>query len=296
MGVKRLVDLTVGDLTASPVWRYEGGSSEDALVVAEDRASLSQQDEEILLAATEFVLSDSSRHLGFCFPVDGEGIDYLQPVIVAPAMHVRFWFDGSVTPELLAAQWNALGKEEKEIFPVSFSCRVPVDGRTVGGVIPRVATPASVAPVKRSTRESAGESPVPDARADGTGSRAPSGRARRLRESRAGIPEKRTAPRHRVEMLVEFDLGGSWERGVTGEISRSGMFVRSPRIPSVGPAVNLTVHLPGGRELLLKGRVVPASEDPAQPAGFGVRLTEGSGEYDEFIKRLKRPLDAAGRK
>ena len=283
--MKRLVDLTVGDLTASPIWRYEGGSSEDALVEAEDRASLSQRDEEILLAATDFVLTDSSEHLGFCFPVDGESIDYLQPVIVAPAMHVRFWFDGSVAPEGLAAQWKALGRKEDEIFPVRFSCRVPVDGRKVAGVIPRVATPASVTPVNRGARDSA-EDP-PDVRlADGAGSRVPSGRARRLRESRAGIPDKRTAPRHRVEMLVEFDLGGSWERGVTGEISRSGMFVRSPRIPSVGPAVNLTVHLPGGRELLLKGRVVPTSEDLAQPAGFGVRLTEKPGEYDEFLRRL----------
>jgi len=270
--VKRLVDLTVGDLAASPVWRYEDGSGEDALVVAEDRASLSRRDEEILLAATEFVLPDASQHLGFCFPVDGEGIDYLQPVIVAPAMHVRFWFDGSVTPEFLAAQWNALGKREEE---------------TGAGVIPRGATPASAAPVYRSPRESAGEPPDHARRADGSGSRAPSGRARRLLESRAGIPEKRTAPRHSVEMLVEFDVGDSWERGVTGEISRSGMFVRAQRIPNVGPAVNLTVHLPSGRELLLKGRVVPTSDDLGRPAGFGVRLTEKPDEYDNFLTRLR---------
>ena len=288
MGVKRLVDLTVGDLTASPVWRYEGGSSEDALVVAEDRASLSQRDEEILLAATEFVLADASEHLGFCFPVDGESIDYLQPVIVAPTMHVRFWFDGSVAPEDLVAQWKAIGKKEEAIFPVRFSCRVPVDGRTVSGVISGVATPASAAPVSRSPRDSAGEPPDLPRGAAVSGSRAPSGRARRLLESRAGIPEKRRAPRHRVEMLVEFDVGDSWERGVTGEISRSGMFVRSQRIPSVGPAVNLTVHLPSGRELLLKGRVVPVSDDPTRTAGFGLRLTEKSDEYDSFLTRLRK--------
>ena len=286
--MKRLVELTVQDLTASPVWRYEGGSSEDALVMAEDRASLSQRDEEILLAATEFVLTDSSEHLGFCFPLDGESIDYLQPVIVAPSMHVRFWFDGSVSPEVLAAQWKALGKKEEEIFPVRFSCRVPVDGRTVSGMIPGVATPASTSPVSRSPRESADEPPDLRRGAEGSGARAPSGRARRLAESRVGIPEKRRAPRHRVEMLVEFDVGDSWERGVTGEISRSGMFVRSQRIPNVGPAVNLTVHLPSGRELLLKGRVVPVSDDPARAAGFGLRLTEKPDEYDSFLTRLRK--------
>lgn len=287
MRMKRLADLTIEDLTASPVWRYEGGSGADALVEAEDRASLSQRDEEILLAATEYVLTDSSEHLGFCFPVDGEGLDYLQPVIVAPGMHVRFWFDGAVAPGVLATQWKALGKEETEIFPVRFRCRVPVDGRTVAGVIPRVATPASVATTHRNPQESPGESRSRGA--DGSGSRASSDRTRRLLESRAGIPEKRRAPRHRVEMLVEFELLGSWGRGVTGEISQSGMFVRSSRIPSVGPAVNLTVHLPGGRELLLKGRVVPSSNGggPARPGGFGLRLTEKPDEYDTFLTRLK---------
>jgi hypothetical protein len=286
MRMKRLADLTVEDLTAWPVWRYEGGSSADALVEAEDRTCLSQRDEEILLAATDYVLADSSKHLGFCFPVDGEGLDYLQPVIVAPGMHVRFWFDGAVAPEVLAKQWQALGKEEAKIFPVRFRCRVPVDGQTVAGVIPRVATPASIATARRGSRESAGGL---SRGADGSASRASSSRTRRLLESRAGIPEKRTAPRHRVEMLVEFDLGDSWGRGVTGEISRNGMFVRSPRIPSVGPAVNLTVHLPSGRELLLKGRVVPSSNGggPARPAGFGLRLTEKPDEYDNFLARLK---------
>ena len=76
--------------------------------------------------------------------------------------------------------------------------------------------------------------------------------------------------------------------GVTREISRSGMFVRSARLPNGGPAVNLTVHLPGGREILLKGRVVPDStpDDPARPTGFGLRLTEKPDEYDDFLARL----------
>jgi len=288
MGMKRLADLTIADLTTAPVWRYEGGSGADAAVVAEKRDFLSQLDDEIFLAATEFVLPDSSQHLGFCFPVDDAGLDYLQPVIVTPTAHVQFWFDGSIAPEVLSAQWSALGRREEEIFPVRFRCRVPVDGRTVAGVISHIETPASVSPAYRNAPEFAGELLERPRRADGSRASARPSRVRRLFESRAGIPEKRTAPRHRVEMMVEFDQGGSRVTGVTREISRSGMFVRSARLPNGGPAVNLTVHLPGGREILLKGRVVPdsAPEDPARPTGFGLRLTEKPDEYDDFLSRL----------
>jgi hypothetical protein len=286
--MKRLADLTIADLTTAPVWRYEGGSGSDATVVAEKRDFLSQLDDEIFLAATDFVLPDSSQHLGFCFPVDDAGLDYLQPVIVTPTLHVQFWFDGSIAPEVLSAQWSALGRREEEIFPVRFRCRVPVDGQTVAGVISHIETPASVAPAYRNAPEFAGELLERPGRAGGSRASARPRRVRRLFESRAGIPEKRTAPRHRVEMMVEFDQGGSRVTGVTREISRSGMFVRSARLPNGGPAVNLTVHLPGGREILLKGRVVPdsAPEDPARPTGFGLRLTEKPDEYDDFLSRL----------
>jgi hypothetical protein len=289
MGMKRLADLTIADLTTAPVWRYEGGSGADAAVVAEKRDFLSQLDDEIFLAATEFFLPDSSQHLGFCFPVDDAGIDYLQPVIVTPTAHVRFWFDGSIAPEVLSAQWNALGRREEEVFPVRFRCRVPVDGKTVTGVIPSIESPASTSPVNRNAPEFAGELMDRPRGADGSRASARPSRVRRLIESRAGISEKRTAPRHRVEMMVEFDEGGSRVKGVTGEISRSGMFVRSARLPVGGPAVNLTLHLPGGRELLLKGRVVAnsAPEDPGRASGFGLRLTEKPDEYDDFLSRLK---------
>src|SRR5215472_3700315 len=126
--VKRLVYLTVEDLEASPVWRYEGGSGPHATVAPTKRVSLSQSDDEIFLAATEFQLTDSSRHFGFCFPADDSGIDYLQPVIIRPAGHVNFWFDGPAEPGHLSRQWKSLGKEPSEIFPVAYRCLVPVDG------------------------------------------------------------------------------------------------------------------------------------------------------------------------
>jgi len=88
--MKRLFDLTVEDLTATPVWRYEGGDGAGAVVAPESRDSLTQADEEIYLACTEFQLADSSRYLGLCFPVDAASLEHLQPVIMTPAGHVRF--------------------------------------------------------------------------------------------------------------------------------------------------------------------------------------------------------------
>ena len=145
--MKRLADLAVEDLTSAPVWRYEGESGGDAVVSAEQRDSLSQAEDEVFLAATHFFLPDSSQYAGFCFPVDAGGVDYLQPVIITPSGHVRFWFDGVAAREVLEAQWNALGKREEEVFPVRFQCRVPVDGRTVAGVISGVETSADITPV-----------------------------------------------------------------------------------------------------------------------------------------------------
>src|SRR5262249_48308987 len=183
--MKRLFDLTVEDLAASPVWRYEGGSGVEAIVEAETRDSLTRADEEIYLAATEFVLPDSSAREGFCFPVDDEGIEYLQPVIVTPAGHVRFWFDGAVEPEVLAGQWSALGKREDEVFPLAYRCRVPVDGRTGAGTLQGVQTPAGAKPISTPPRGGNGSkaagAPSPAKRTD---------RVRNLFQSSSGGTEK----------------------------------------------------------------------------------------------------------
>jgi hypothetical protein len=291
--MKRLADLTVEDLTSAPVWRYEGGDGADAVVVAHSRDGLSQMDDEIFLAATDFTLPDSTRHLGFCFPVDDAGLDYLQPAIVTPGGHVQFWFDGTVEAEVLSAQWAALGKRAEEIFPVQFCCRVPVDGREVTGVIPGIETSADIFParpadlVADSGPEETDEASYESRRPDGAVLSARPSRVRRLFPNRDGVIVTRIAPRRRVEMLVEFDQGGARGTGVTGDVSRNGMFVRSARPPNGGPAVSLTVHLPGGREILMAGRVVrsAAASDPQSP-GFALALTDKPVEYDEFFSWL----------
>ena len=285
--VKRLDDLNVEDLKASPVWRYEGGSGAHATVAPTKRLSLSQNDDEIFLAATEFELFDSSRHFGFCFPADDSGIDYLQPVILSPSCHVNFWFDGPAAPEVLSNQWKALGKEPREIFPVAYRCLVPVDGRTVNGRIERVG----------SSRDLTSGSPTPmileETLATGGGPRGaaciPTARPVQARRDTGPI-EKRTARRREAEMKVEFTQDALHGTGITGNVSPRGMFVRSTRIPAAGPMLRLKVNLPEGRTLVLTGRVVRGStaiSSAEASSGFGLRLAEDSPEYEDLVTRLR---------
>jgi hypothetical protein len=114
---------------------------------------------------------------------------------------------------------------------------------------------------------------------------------RTLFETQTGGPEKRLLPRRRAEMLVEFREGDSLGAGVTSNLSRRGMFIRSADLPRFGPALSLTMHLPGGRTVLLKGRVVREGSPPGapRPAGFGFELTERADEYEAFLARLLDP-------
>ena len=271
--MKRLSELTVQDLTTSPVWRYEGGNGSDALAAPTRRHSLSQSDDEIFLAATDFELFDSTKHFGFCFPADDSGIDYLQPVILSGSRPVSFWFEKPAAPQTLEEQWKALGKNENEIFPVGFQCLVPVDGRTIRGRISGVEFSSEVSP------PAAGPPP------GGEKPRVPGARPVTARH-RGGIAERRTARRRKAGMNVEFAAGALYGTGIVENVSRRGMFVRSMPIPETGPALRLTVHLSGGRKLVLVGRVVRKSRSAPPSAsahGFGLRLAEEWPDYEDFF-------------
>ncbi len=293
--MKHLADLTAEDLVASPVWRYEGGSGAEALVVPAKRKSLSQMDDEIFLAATDFELFNSNRHFGFCFPADDSSIDYLQPVIISGSGHVNFWFEAPVAPQVLESQWSALGKEPDDIFPVAFRCLVPVDGRTVSGRIAGV----EVSQPLRSEAPAIGVSIDPgppeqmDAKARSLRSadRILTARPVEARRRGAGTTDMRTARRREAEWTVEFSQGPLHGTGVIGDVSPRGMFVRSAQIPGTGPMVRMTVNLPEGRKLVLTGRVVRSAESispSATPPGFGLRLADDWPDYEELLARLRK--------
>lgn len=90
--------------------------------------------------------------------------------------------------------------------------------------------------------------------------------------------QTRTAPRHALELNLRFDRDGSVRRGVTENVSATGMYVRAAHVPSAGEIITLTT-VPIGRAIRAEivgevrwGRGAPSLDFP-EP-GFGIRFSE----------------------
>jgi hypothetical protein len=103
--------------------------------------------------------------------------------------------------------------------------------------------------------------------------------------------QKRAFERKKRRFLVEFNLEGTPCSGFTNDISPNGIFVRSNRLPDPGVAVSLSLHLPGGKHVVLRGKVVrsfrvPASLSRLIPSGFAIQLSDSPEDYFQFLSTL----------
>lgn len=123
----KLSSLTPEELLSTPVWRYRSPEGDDrAEVDPSDLTELTEDSEETFIALTHFTLSDGTRFFGYCSPVDPSGLDYIQPVLIAGSEHIRLW-EGFPAESIAAL----LQRSIEQVFPISFECRVPVDGSIV---------------------------------------------------------------------------------------------------------------------------------------------------------------------
>jgi Tfp pilus assembly protein PilZ len=101
------------------------------------------------------------------------------------------------------------------------------------------------------------------------------------------MAETRAHPRFRTEVMLDFAIGDNRTAGMTWDISKRGMFVRTSRMPEVGSKLLITLRFPEGKQLLLQGEVVRTFTAPTRnrddmPSGFG--LTVNGGEiYSRFV-------------
>jgi hypothetical protein len=113
----------------------------------------------------------------------------------------------------------------------------------------------------------------------------------------AGIEHKRPMPeyprsyRTKRRFFVEWQIGDDKCTGFTRDVSPTGMFIESAHIPESGLTVSLTLLLPDGRKLRVRGTVVRAHHVSADVSrfiagGFGVRLVEAPEEYFQILARL----------
>ena len=105
------------------------------------------------------------------------------------------------------------------------------------------------------------------------------------------MAERRTFARKKRRFLVEYQIKGASCTGFTYDVSPNGIFVRSVRLPEPGSHLTANLHLPEGRRIAVRGRVVRSFRVPAAlsrliPSGFSIRLAETPEDYFQFLATL----------
>jgi hypothetical protein len=105
------------------------------------------------------------------------------------------------------------------------------------------------------------------------------------------MAERRSFARKKRRFLVEFNLQGTHCNGFTYDVSPNGIFVRSIRLPMPGTFLTANLHLPEGRRIALRGRVVRSFRVPPAlsrlvPSGFSIRLSDTPEDYFQLLATL----------
>jgi hypothetical protein len=130
--MKRLVDISLADLNAAPIWRHSGGPDAQATISPEPDASLSDNGAAVYIALTEFTLNDGSTFLGYSSPTDPSSLDYLAPVILSDAKQIHLWDDSQ---SRMSDEWQVLKRGKDAVFPIRWRSAVPVDDELTQGLI-----------------------------------------------------------------------------------------------------------------------------------------------------------------
>jgi hypothetical protein len=130
-----LSQLTAADLNRSAVWEVRGPADTLAEVSPAPDQALTEADARVFIATTDFVFADGSTAVGFCSPSDPSALDYTQPVVFFDDAQIPLWVGPTPRRAEVEAAWRRHGKPIADVFPLAFACRVPVDGKTLSGVI-----------------------------------------------------------------------------------------------------------------------------------------------------------------
>jgi hypothetical protein len=141
---RQVYELTTYDLETFPIWEFrldetaEGGQDELTMRPFIASGPLDPADRMFIVRAL-FTLADGSTMGGYFTPPGrgDAGVGALQPILVTDQGQVRLWCGTSVPgPKRLARNYELLGKDAKQIFPLRFESGVKLADGPVTGCVP----------------------------------------------------------------------------------------------------------------------------------------------------------------
>ena len=105
--------------------------------------------------------------------------------------------------------------------------------------------------------------------------------------------EKRLLKRYIERCKTEFTAFDKTYRGLSGNFSLNGLFIRTTHLFPQSTIISILIHLPDGSTSELKGKVVRAVEGPFGQGtvkqkyvrnGMGIKIMEKDVNYLHFIR------------
>jgi hypothetical protein len=104
------------------------------------------------------------------------------------------------------------------------------------------------------------------------------------------MSDKRTFPRIKRRLLVQFHHDGADRTGFSRDLSHTGLFIKSTSIPQIGESLSLKVTLPDGRHIVLPGKVVRGVRASGllgvDTGGFSFQLSGYVEAYVNYVMSL----------
>ena len=100
--------------------------------------------------------------------------------------------------------------------------------------------------------------------------------------------ERRKHPRFikRLETKISIDQTSFWS--ISGDLSESGLFIRTNRGCNVETPIDIELSLPGNRVSFLKGivRRTVRTPIPTMRNGMGIEIIEKDETFRDFVKSI----------
>lgn len=102
---------------------------------------------------------------------------------------------------------------------------------------------------------------------------------------------KREAKRYVRRLQAEFEGGGLSGRGLTSDISRKGLFIRTQKALAPGTSVTVRLHLSDGKLSTVRGIVRRAIKVPIYASeiknGMGIEIIEMDDAFSSLLNELE---------